>query len=396
MPDEKMNAKEFEHIFTTNILPFWVNRMVDTEYGGFYGRVDGDGILHPKANKGLVLNARILWTFSRAYRILKDDKYLQLASRAFKYLTANFIDKTHGGVYWEVDYRGCPANTKKQLYAQAFALYAFSEYYRATASPEALRLSKIYFELIEKTADKQYGGYFEAFAADWSPITDVRLSEKDANEKKSMNTHLHILEAYTNLYHIWKIPAVANAQRELINLFGTRIIDKKTWHSNLFFTDDWMIRSNARSYGHDIEASWLLWEAAHLLNDPKLLRRTTIISTNMVESVTEGLQPDGSLAYERDGFHLDNTRQWWVQAEAVVGFSYAHRYSRNTTFNRHATNAWNYIQSQLIDHVHGEWYWSRDAGGSIDIAQDKAGPWKCPYHNGRMCLEMITILSEHQ
>lgn len=391
-----MTAAEFEHILKHNILAFWMDKMVDTQHEGFYGRMDGGGTLHPQAPKAAVLNARILWTFSAAYRASGDRQYRAMADRAFDYFTTYFVDAAHGGIYWELDYQGRPTQRKKQLYAQGFALYGFSEYYRATGNPEALRQSQTLFELIERTADKQHGGYFEAFSETWEPIADVRLSTKDANEKKSMNTHLHILEAYTNLYRIWPDTRLALAQRKLIDIFRTRILDARTAHLHLFFSEDWTVQSSAISYGHDIEASWLLWEAADVLGDSKLREEVAEISLHIAEAAAEGLQTDGSVAYERDGHGLDRDRHWWVQAEAVVGWAYAYRHTGNTVFLDRATEAWAYIQSRIIDHANGEWHWSRKTDGSIDKSQDKAGPWKCPYHNGRLCLEMMAILGDCQ
>lgn len=384
-----MIASEFEHILKHNILSFWMDNMVDTQHGGFYGQMDGHGALHPQAPKAAVLNARILWTFAAAYRVLGDSRYRAMADRAFDYFTTFFVDKVHGGIYWQLDYQGRPIQRKKQLYAQGFALYGLSEYYRATGNPEALALSQALFELIERTADKKYGGYFEAFSEDWQPIADMRLSDKDANEKKSMNTHLHILEPYTNLYRIWPDPRVASAQRKLIDLFRTRILDTRTAHLHLFFSEDWTVQSTAVSYGHDIEAAWLLGEAADVLGDSELRQETAALSARIAEAAAEGRQTDGSLAYERDGGRVDGDRHWWVQAEAVVGWTYAYRITGNATFLDYATRTWAYIQSRLIDYTNGEWYWSRKTNGLVDKSQDKAGPWKCPYHNGRLCLTII-------
>lgn len=224
----------FTEELTQNILPFWINKMQDNQNGGFYGQIDGRNQLHDKANKGAVLNARILWTFSAAYRILGNKQYLEMATRAYDYIKQYFMDKELGGIYWELDYKGNPINTKKQVYAQGFALYGFSEYYRATNKEEALNLAIDFFHLIEKYKDRQYGGYFEAFTREWEPIEDMRLSEKDANEKKSMNTHLHILEPYTNLLRIWKNDKLEKAQEELIDIFSDNILDNGTYHQHLF------------------------------------------------------------------------------------------------------------------------------------------------------------------
>jgi mannobiose 2-epimerase len=375
---------------TQHILPFWIEKMQDRENGGFYGRIDGCNQLHPQANKGAVLNCRILWTFSAAYRVLKNPEYLQVAQRAYEYIERCFIDREWGGVYWELDCFGNPVNTKKQSYAQGFALYGFSEFYRATGDMRALERAKEFFRLIENFRDQKLGGYFEAFTRDWQPIDDVRLSDKDENEVKTMNTHLHILEPYTNLLRVWKDESLMAAQRKLIDIFTDKILDKNTLHLNLFFDENWMLKSHGVSYGHDIEASWLLYEAAEVLNDSVLLKKIKTVSLNIADAASEGLQADGSMIYEMSAPpHADCDRHWWVQAETVVGMMYAYRNSGNEIYKLRAQNAWEYIQNNLIDHENGEWHWSRRADGTINYTEDKAGFWKCPYHNGRMCLELI-------
>lgn len=381
--------KGFNDILTNNILHFWMEKMQDKENGGFFGQIDGNDVLFPQANKGAIMYARILWTFSSAYRILQREEYLTVARRALEYIQLYFIDKTYGGVYWEIDYKGNPVNTKKQTYAQGFMLYAFSEFYRATGEEIALRLAQDFFFLIEKCHDDDLGGYLEAYTQDWKPIEDMRLSEKDANEKKTMNTHLHVLEPYTNLCRIWKDERLLTAQKRMIKIFTDRILDAQTNHLNLFFDEEWTVKSTAISYGHDIEASWLLFEAAEVLGEKEILDKVKALSLKIADAASEGLQPDGSLAYEKEGNHIDAERHWWVQAEAVVGFMYAYKNSDKTEYKVKAENLWSYIQQSMIDTENGEWYWSRMADGSINRKDDKAGFWKCPYHNGRMCLEMI-------
>ncbi len=379
----------FKKELTQNILPFWIDKMQDTQHGGFYGRIDGNNRLHKDANKGSVLNARILWTFSAAYRILKNEKYLDVADRAYNYIKQYFLDEEFGGVYWELDFKGNPVNTKKQVYAQGFALYGFSEYYRTTGNKEALNLAIELFHLIEKYKDKKYGGYFEAFTREWKPIEDMRLSEKDANEKKSMNTHLHILEPYTNLLRVWNDEKLKKVQRELILIFSDKILNNKNHHQELFFSEDWTVKSSAISYGHDIEASWLLFEAAEVLGDKELLDKIKLLSLKIADAASEGLNPDGSMIYEKDGNDVDKECHWWVQAEAVVGYMYAYKNSQGISYKEKAAQAWNYIQNQITDNDNGEWIWSRLEDGKINRTDDKAGFWKCPYHNSRMCLEMI-------
>jgi len=335
------------------------------------------------------MHARILWTFSAAYRVLRRDAYRQIAERAYCYLRDYFLDKQYGGVYWELDFRGHPVNRKKQTYAQGFALYAFSEYYRATGCPEALDYAKKQFYQIERCKDDELGGYREAFTEDWQPIADMRLSAKDENEAKTMNTHLHILEPYTNLLRVWMDEDLMKAQADLITLFLERIYSEATGHLQLFFDETWQVKGEAQSFGHDIEAVWLLLEAAKVLGDPDLLEKVKAVVIPIGHAALQGILPDGGLAYERKGGHWDRERHWWVQAEAVLGFSYLGQMLDDGFFQEKAESIWSYIQSNMVDHEGGEWYWSRLENGKVNDKEDKAGFWKCPYHNGRMCLEMI-------
>lgn len=377
---------------TQNILPFWMQKMPDSLHGGFYGQVDGNNCIIAEAPKGGILNARILWTFSAAYNSLKDPKYLEIATHAKDYIFGHFFDQQFGGTYWSLDFKGEPLDTKKQIYSQAFFIYALSEYYLASGDEsckdEAIKL----FRLIEKISfDTEQNGYFEAYNRQWQLLDDLRLSDKDANEKKTMNTHLHILEAYTNLYRIWKDETLARQLRNLINVFFDKILDPESAHLNLFFDENWECRSTITSYGHDIESSWLLYEAVLELHDPVLTEKAKEICLKIVEASKEGLHPDGSLIYEKDTAtgHTDFDRHWWPQAEAVVGFFNAFELTGNHTYLLNVTECLDFIQSNLVDTVNGEWYWSLKADGTVNHEDDKAGFWKCPYHNGRMCLEIM-------
>src|SRR5690606_19161702 len=290
-----------------------------------------------------------------AYRLFDNERYKEMADRAFDYISEYFVDRDHGGVYWEVDADGVPLQDKKQGYAQGFALYGFSEYYRATSRPEALAVAIQFFDVIERFKDAVNGGYWEAFTREWQPIADMRLSDKDANEAKTMNTHLHILEPYTNLLRVWKEPKVERAQRELIKVFLTKIFDTDTGHLRLFFDEKWRAKSDTRSYGHDIEAAWLLIEAAEVLGDNALLEKVKTYARRIGEASKEGLLEDGSLAYEWKEGYFDAERHWWVQAEAVVGFQYLHRCFPDVGYDSEAERAWKYICEQLVDPNNGEW-----------------------------------------
>ena len=375
-----------------NILPFWMNKMEDNEEGGFYGQITGEDELKPEASKGAILNARILWTFSSAYRLLKKPEYLETATRAKRYLIDRFYDPQYGGIYWELDYKGNPLDTKKQIYAIGFAIYGLSEYARATGDEEALAYAQQLFDVIEQHSfDSEQNGYVEALTRDWQPIEDMRLSDKDENEKKTMNTHLHILEPYTNLYRVWKDEQLERQLRNLIEVFITRILDPQTGHLNLFFEEDWTNKYRIYSYGHDIEASWLIHEAALVLGDPEVLKRIEPIIIRIAQAADEGLNPDGSMIYENflDKQKIDRELHWWVQAENVVGHINLYQHFGNTEALDTAVRCWEFIKTKLIDHEQGEWHWSLLSDGTVNRRDDKAGFWKCPYHNGRMCMEVI-------
>lgn len=375
-----------------NILPFWAEKMVDTENGGFFGRIDGSGAVHPRADKGSVLNARILWTFSSAYRILKDPSYLKVAERAMEYLLKYFFDEQNKGIYWLLDYTGKVKDGKKQIYAEAFAVYGLAEYFRATGDELALRKAIELFHLIEKYSyDKKLEGYFEAFSTDWSDIGDLRLSAKDANEKKTMNTHLHILEGYTNLYRVWKDDFMKHRLEKLIIVFIERIVNDITYNLNMFFDEEWNDKTDLISYGHNIESSWLLYEAAVVLGNEQLIRNGRDVCLRIADTSANGLMKDGSMIYEkfiRTG-HVDFDRHWWVQAETVVGYLNAYELSGDKKYLDYSVSAWEFISHHLIDRKNGEWFWSVDNELKPNLKDDKAGFWKCPYHNSRMCLEII-------
>ena len=418
--------REMQDVLTTNILPFWSNRMVDRENGGFYGRIDGHGRLYPEAEKGAILNARILWAFSAAYRVLQDSSadastYLEMATRAKDYLIDHFLDMEYGGVYWSVDYKGQPLDTKKQFYAIGFAIYGLSEYARATGDREALDIALQLVDCIEEHAlDRENNGYIEAMTRDWQPIADMRLSELDANYPKSQNTHLHIIEPYTNLLRCLKefsarqscdylpfigsvlpidvavsqdvILNVESAVRNLITIFTDHILNPDTHHLDLFFENDWT-RGAGRleSYGHDIECSWLLHEAALVLGDPIYINKVEPVVLEVAHASEKGLRSDGSMIHEAnlDSGHVDDDLHWWVQAENVVGWVNIYQYFGDKSALDKAVRCWQYIKDNLIDWDNGEWFWSRHADGTLNVDDDHAGFWKCPYHNSRMCLEII-------
>ena len=382
-----------QDVLTGNILPFWINNMVDRENGGFYGRIDGHGNLHAEAEKGGILNGRILWTFSAAYRVLGKPEYLEMATRAKDYIIAHFIDREYGGTYWSLDYKGNPKDTKKQFYAIGFMIYGLSEYVRATGDKEALDYAIQLFDCIEEhSLDVIYNGYIEACTREWGEIADMRLSDLDANYPKSQNTHLHIIEPYANLYRVWKDERLEKALRNMINIFTDKILNPETNHLDLFFEKDWTRGAgHLESYGHDIECSWLMHEAALVLGDAEVLKKVEEIVPLVAKASEKGLNPDGSMIHEAnlDTGHVDDDLHWWVQAEAVVGFYNIYQHFGDESALDKSLQCWQYIKDNLIDYEGGEWYWSRRPDGTLNLDDDKAGFWKCPYHNGRMCLEII-------
>lgn len=384
--------QEIYNELTKNILPFWMERMVDEKNGGFFGQINGENKLVSEAPKGGILNARILWTFSSAVLNLKNSQYLKYAERAKNYILNHFFDAENGGTYWMLHADGTPADTKKQIYSQAFFIYALTELHRASGDEECLSKAKDLFHLIEKHSfDSEKNGYFEAYSRDWQLLDDLRLSEKDANEKKTMNTHLHILEAYTNLYRVWKDENLEKQLQNLIELFLTKIINPRTHHLDLFFDEDWNCKSTIISYGHDIECAWLLNEAADVLGNENLMNRVFKETLLVTEASSEGIQSNGGLINEKNyqTGHTDKNFDWWPQAEGMVGFFHAFQQTKNEYYALRTASIWSFIQENIIDHDEGEWFWSVTETGIKNTKDDKAGFWKCPYHNSRMCLEMI-------
>ncbi|UJF32724.1 AGE family epimerase/isomerase [Paenibacillus hexagrammi] len=389
------------HKEAQQILAFWANHTQDLEHGGFIGAIDSDMTVQSKSPKGLVLNSRILWTFSKGYRLLKNDEYLQIAGRAYEYLSKHFYDSTYGGYYWSVDYQGQPLETRKHIYGQAFTLYALSEYHMACGSAEALeRAQKLYAEMEAYCYDSVNKGYFEAFSRNWSlPVAEERLNIYTQDDAKSMNSHLHIMEAYTNLLRAWDFPHLRNKLKELIEVTIDHIVDRPKGAFALYFDEKWQVKSDEISYGHDIEGSWLLDEAAHVLGDEGLISRVKQIALEMAEAVYEhGLDTDGALWNEANGEGeiIDSDKDWWPQAEAVVGFINAYTSSGDEKFVHAAVKAWEFIENTLIDKEHGEWFGKVSKDGIPYADYQKTNAWKCPYHNGRACFEIIERLGHSE
>ena len=381
---------------TENILPYWMKNMADPVNGGFYGKIDIQEKKYPEEDKGGILNDRILWTFSSAYRITKDTSYLTIAKRAKDYILAHFMDQLNGGTYRSVTSKGEPSDLRKQTYSQSFFIYSLSEYFRATGDKIALEAAKEIYNSLEKYAvDPRMDGYFEVFDRKWKRTHELLIGEKSVKDVKTMNTHLHLMEAYANLYRVWPDPKVGARLKNLILIFTDKIIDPQTSHLKVFLDDDWHSTSTTHSYGHDIEASWLLVEAAQILADQTLLKKCETISLKIADAASEGLQPDGSLISEKNYLtgDVNYSRDWWPQAEAIVGLMNAYELSGEEKYLTNAIKCWNYTNKNLVDHKNGEWFSAVSATGTISKG-DKAGFWKCPYHNGRMCMEVMERFSK--
>ena len=373
---------------TENILPYWMERICNPT-GGFYGRIDGKDNLDTAAEVGNIMTARILWTFASAYRLMGNREYLDMALKAKELLLDRFYDSLLGGTYWSLNPDFSPLDTKKQIYATAFTIYGLAELHRANGDEEALEYAiRLFNDIEDHSFDNEKDGYFEAFTREWAQIEDMRLSDKDANESKTMNTHLHVLEAYTCLYRVWKDPLLERRLRGLIEIFERHILGPDG-HLKLFFNDDWQCSYDIFSYGHDIEASWLIHEAALVLGDSEVLERIEKLVPKIAAAAAEGFSAEGGMIYEKVADEVDRDRHWWVQAETVVGFFNLWDHFGSQEGLENALMCWDFIKAHIIDRQNGEWFWSLRADGSVNRDDDKAGFWKCPYHNGRMCMEII-------
>lgn len=375
------------------LLRWWAEHALDADKGGFFGEIDGDDRPLADAPKSVILNTRLLWFFSAAGRHLASDEALALADIAAAYLKSHFLDLASGGVYWQLDASGRPLTTKKQAYAQAFTLYAFTAYHQASGDAAALTLAEELQDIIElRYWDRDQGGYIEALDAGWQPLADLRLSDKDMDTPKTMNTHLHILEAYTSLHRVAPSARTYARLEQILQVMLDRFIHP-SGHLRLFCDMDWTDRSTAISFGHDIEASWLIWEAALVLDDLRLTARARTVTLALASStLREGLSNEGGLYYERGrNGHLDRDGEWWEQAEALVGFVNAAHLTGDHVWSEAAERVWAFTQRHYGAGGANEWTWY--ANISERKNPYKAGEWKCPYHNGRAMIELDLRLS---
>jgi cellobiose epimerase len=394
------------HLFG-HILPFWCGPALDHEKGGWMAWLSNDLKPDRTQPKGLIMNSRILWAFSAAYRACPDpapikggvprQELQEMADRAYKIIVERFWDNPNGGAFWRLDDSLDPVDYAKKTYGQAFYIYALAEYYQAFGNPAARDRAIQLSELIENRArDTQHGGYWEVRRRDWSEASDTRLSDKDLSEKKSMNNHLHVLESYTNLWRIWKDERLRARLHELVQIFENRILEPGTGHLHHFFDEQWQRRSDTYTFGHDIEASWLLCEAAEALGNAAILKRVQALALRMADAVLdEAVDQDGGVFYEgRAGKILDRGKECWPQAEAVVGFLNAYQISDDPKYLAAAARVWNFIELKLADRVHGEWFWRIGENGQPDPKLPKVSEWKGPYHGTRACLEARKRLNQ--
>jgi mannobiose 2-epimerase len=374
-----------------SILKYWSKHTVDNQNGGFIGQIDYNDHIIANTEKGSVLNARILWTFAASYQTTKNENHKKLAERAFEFLSENFYDAEFGGLFWSINVDKTPKDTKNQIYALAFAIYGLSEYYAISQNEKALDIAvNLYLQIQRHSYDPVNKGYLEAFTRDWKPIADLRLSAKDANEKKTMNTHLHIVEAYANLFKVWPDKKLQSDIIELLQTIEEHFINTETGHLSLFFNEEWVEKPDVISYGHDIEAAWLLLQCAEISENETLIAKYKKHAIQIAEVTKEGLDNDGGLWYEFDPEKkkLIAEKHWWVQAEALIGFYNAYQLTGDENYLNIVYKNWKFIKKHIIDQENGEWFWGIHEDYSL-MEKDKAGFWKCPYHNSRACLELI-------
>lgn len=396
-----LSAAELSAQFQQELLAigdWWITHSIDHEQGGFYGEIRPNNTPIKTATKGIVLNTRILWFFSEVAAVIDKPAYRDAATRAYHYLIDHFLDKEFGGVYWELDAQGNPVNTKKQTYAQAFAVYALCSYYKLTGDEQAMTHALNCFALLEeKTIDPVHEGYFEAFTREWGRMDDVRLSDKDLNYPKSMNTHLHVLEAYTTLYKAQPTENIKRALRYNIECFDKYLINKDNGHLRMFLDETWQDFSPGWTYGHDIECSWLLSKALNSLNDPQVTEKITPSIIALADiTLQEAMGEYGEVldAFDFASGQKITERVWWVQAEALVGFLNVYTLTREERYLIAAKNVWAFIRDYQRDSRFGEWLWLSALDTDHGEEAYKVGFWKGPYHNGRAMLEAINFIKK--
>lgn len=390
--DTKQLKSEVKNHLEMKLLPFW-KKLRDKENGGFYGYVDFDLNIDKTAVKGCILHSRILWFFANAAMTLGDKTLLEYADHVYEFIKKCCIDETYGGIYWAVTYDGKIADDIKHTYNQAFAIYALSSYYDASGNKEALELAWKLYELIE-TRCKDSEGYLEAFDRNFEPVSNEKLSENGVMAEKTMNTLLHVFEAYTELYRVTKDEKVGENLRWILEIFADKVYNPKRHRQEVFFDAHWNTLIDLHSYGHDIETAWLIDRGCEVLGDQALSEKMQAITKDLTAEVYKTAFKDNSLLNECEKGVDDVSRRWWVQAETVVGFLNGYEKApEHKEYLEAVFGQWDYIKTNLVDKREGsEWFWDLDENGVPATKKPIVEPWKCPYHNGRMCFEVIRRL----
>ena len=384
-----MMVEEIKSHLLENIIPFWKS-LRDDEYGGYYGWMDYDLKLDKKAVKGCILNSRILWFFSNAYTLLKDESLLEEAKHGFAFMKEHCMDKENGGIFWSIKYSGEPEDTTKHTYNQAFAIYALSSYYEASGDEEALNMAKGLFRIIEERCTDDIG-YKEAFDKEFHEIENDKLSENGVIAQKTMNTLLHVFEAYTELYRVAKLPEVKERLKWIMDTFAQKVYNPKLHRQEVFFDAKMNSIIDLHSYGHDIETAWLIDRGVEVLGEKEYEEKMTPITKDLTAQIYKIAFDGHSLANECEKGVVNTHRIWWVQAETVVGFLNGWKMNPDKPeYLEAAQNEWEVIKEYVIDKRSGsEWFWEVDENGNPYPGRPIVEPWKCPYHNGRMCFEVI-------
>ena len=384
-----MMVEEIKSHLLENIIPFWKS-LRDDEYGGYYGWMDYDLKLDKKAVKGCILNSRILWFFSNAYTLLKDESLLEEAKHGFAFMKEHCMDKENGGIFWSIKYNGEPEDTTKHTYNQAFAIYALSSYYEASGDEEALNMAKGLFRIIEERCTDDIG-YKEAFDKEFHEIENDKLSENGVIAQKTMNTLLHVFEAYTELYRVAKLPEVKERLKWIMDTFAQKVYNPKLHRQEVFFDAKMNSIIGLHSYGHDIETAWLIDRGVEVLGEKEYEEKMTPITKDLTAQIYKIAFDGHSLANECEKGVVNTHRIWWVQAETVVGFLNGWKMNPDKPeYLEAAQNEWEFIKEYVIDKRSGsEWFWEVDENGNPYPGRPIVEPWKCPYHNGRMCFEVI-------
>ena len=377
-----------EHL-KNGIIPFWEG-LKDEEFGGYYGYMDYDLKLDKKYEKGCILNSRILWFFSSVSRLAGFEKEREYADHAYQFLKEKCLDQECGGVFWSVTYDGKPLDTTKHTYNQAFAIYALSSYYDATGNEEALSIAKDLQKIIEEKCTDEFG-YLEAFNRNFQPEENDKLSENGVIAQKTMNTLLHVFEAYTELYRVAKLPEVKERLEWIMDTFAEKVYNPELHRQEVFFDEKWNSIIDLHSYGHDIETAWLMDRGVEILGEKKYEDLMTPITKDLTAQIYKEAFDGHSLANECDRGVVNVHRIWWVQAETVVGFLNGYKMNPDKPeYLEAAKSEWNFIKEHVIDKRSGsEWFWEVDPEGKPYPDRPIVEPWKCPYHNGRMCFEVI-------